>query len=327
MTTTKETYRLTAQIHIPAWLPMEPGCLPLPRQALPQDFSSGSLAVGIAQATPHATVLDVELVLELPFDEEYMQPKWQNPPAICFESTSSEPGLPADRTSLVRFAADTQLAQWVRPLIIRLAHETRAPAFLTAFDYTPYPLLIPTIHVKVKNYEFEIKPTTGKTVGVHPPGRVVTRTQLLDLISRKTHLHDYFGASSDISYYKIDLPATIVWLTTTLEVAAYHYLKAKVVAAIGKKGDKFSPVTYLATSHQTVAGGLSLKHTDVVAFIGCEELWGTRHEIVHNGRCQIRCFDHKQGTASLALVRPLKDQDVHDFRAAVVRAIAWMKSA
>lgn len=317
MTTTKERYRITAEVNIPAHLPVEEDSIPLPRQALPQDFLSGSFSVGIKQVGPKLTVFDVELVIELPFDEEYMQPKWQTTPGIHFETDSH----------LVGIAVDLQLGKLMRPLIVRLAHETRAPAFLSAFDYTPYPVLFPSIHVDVKHYSFDIKPTTGKTIGIHPPGRVLNNIQLLESFARETYVYDYFGAMSDMSYYKIDVFGSIVWLTTTLEVAAYHYLKAKLTSIIGSKADKFTPETHLGISYPTIASGVSLKQSDLVAYIGCEELWGTRHEIVHNGRIQVRCYDQNQGKANRNLTRPLENQDTHKFRAAVMNAITWMKSA
>lgn len=316
MTTTKEQYRITSDITIPAYLPIEAGSIPLSKQPLPQDFRGGSLSVGIKQIEPKLTVLDVEVVIELPFDEEYMQPKWQTTPSIRYDTGSH----------LVSIAVDLQLAQLVRPLVVRLANDTRAPAFLSAFDDTPYPLLFPNIHIDVKHYSFDIKPTTGKTIGIHPPVRWLSNTQTLEAFARDTLIYDYFGAMSDIRYYKLDHLGSIVWLTTTLEVAAYHHLKARLTSEIGKQADAFNPEKFLGTNYSTIANGVSLRSSDLVAYIGCEELWGTRHEIVHNGRIQIRSYDSVLGKASRTTNRPLTEQDIHAFRAAVMKAISWMKS-
>ena len=50
MTTTKEQYRITSDITIPAYLPIEAGSIPLSKQPLPQDFRG-------PQAKPHRMAL------------------------------------------------------------------------------------------------------------------------------------------------------------------------------------------------------------------------------------------------------------------------------
>jgi hypothetical protein len=89
----------------------------------------------------------------------------------------------------------------------------------------------------------------------------------------------------------------------------------------------FTPTKYLGTLYPSFRNGKSLLQESPDDFKACEELWGARHELLHNGRAQIREFDAATCKADRFKLRPLSSHELFKFRRSVMATIEWMKKA
>lgn len=135
---------------------------------------------------------------------------------------------------------------------------------------------------------------------------------------------------SGIEYSRIRFDTAVVLLATMLETESYK--AAKRILQIGDTED-FSPRKYFGDGgldKRGVVKGNYLGAKDPLyqsipdCYKSCHELWGARHEIVHNGQNMVREFNGGHGVDK-NMRREITGQDIWNFRQASLNAITWMK--
>jgi hypothetical protein len=280
---------------------------------IPTRFESS--LISLTKKSDNLLILSLTLQLQLPFDDQTLR-NLKSGDILWFESPDRPTGV--NLLQLIESA--------LAPSIARLSVGLRLPNLREAF-YEPYiPEVIKNVRVGVAGQTIDISPFAARAISTMPPSRSITRAEVLNLLTTEATNSDYIVALSDSSHHYCDLPVAIALLTTALEVSAYEYLGKH---HLGKKGDpeRFNPKAYLDSSVPTVASGMSFRSIDPKSYEACEELWGTRHEILHLGKFQVRTFDSATtGKSGPAKLRQFVGEDYEAFRVGVINAIGWMKS-
>jgi hypothetical protein len=116
----------------------------------------------------------------------------------------------------------------------------------------------------------------------------------------------------DYAAFQREAPITVVLWAAAIEQASYAARKK----ISGGDSENFSPHLYLKRN-----GLLNLTLTDD-DFIACCELWGCRHEMVHNGRALIRTATGDGRTSKDSKTRPFDwEEEARRFREALLRVI------
>lgn len=108
-------------------------------------------------------------------------------------------------------------------------------------------------------------------------------------------------------------------LTTAMEVGCYAAWRD---ANPGMDPPNFNPTDYLTLKGRPASrlvrnGQVFAEHSPQDALI-CDELWGTRHEVLHNGKQLVRASGSKTNTV------PYTDAHANAFRAAVMSLLSWL---
>lgn len=111
-------------------------------------------------------------------------------------------------------------------------------------------------------------------------------------------------------------------LTTAMEVGCYAAWRA---ANPGRKLPDFNPTDYLTLNGRKdkwparlFRGGKVFAEHSPQEALACDELWGTRHELLHNGKQLVRVSGSKTNTV------PYTDAHATAFRAAVMSLLSWL---
>jgi hypothetical protein len=129
--------------------------------------------------------------------------------------------------------------------------------------------------------------------------------------------HEAFVAAADARFLDSDLRGAVTNLTTAMEVAAYALERRESGT---ETTGHFAPRRYLAVARgtPTCIGGYIARVGSAPANLvdRLDSLWGTRHEIVHNGLLQVR--PHRPNEPVV------KREDYYAFRGALSEGLVWM---
>jgi hypothetical protein len=156
--------------------------------------------------------------------------------------------------------------------------------------------------------------------GPFRPPTPLTKDKVQQCLSNPLERYEEYCVLSDIEYPRLRQDMVVVMLVTMLETEAYN--TARKIKP-NKELKHFNVRLYLGDCNYLDAGSPFYKcHPQ--AYKDCRELWGSRHEIVHNGREVVRVYEdeHKDGKYDR---RNLTSQDIGKFRAASLAAIEWMR--
>jgi len=106
-----------------------------------------------------------------------------------------------------------------------------------------------------------------------------------------------------------------------LETEAYSCFRRKKGVFPTKN---YSPKTYLGET-TLLNTAIPFSDIDPEAYAHCHELWGTRHEMVHNGQFKVRKYNGAHGVNKEDL-RDFGGFDLRNFRAAALSAVRWLQS-
>jgi hypothetical protein len=276
------------------------------------------MTVAIISTAPRETRFNITWQVELAFDKQFVSDEWRRSETVPLFVPGND-GRPR------QLHLEIWLAQAVAPLITRLAFDTQAVYFFDAFQRANYVDLFPRIDVEVETHSFRLVPSANKAVDFAPPSRQLAANELTATMARATSNFEYYGVRAEGRWTAFDNQGAIIWMTTELEVAAYEFLGGRLGNA------NFEPKLYLGPGYANATGRPSFKDECAANasahYARCHELWGTRHEIIHNGRQQVRLYDAGKDAADRNNPRPLGPNDVQAFRETVAQTIRWMRTA
>jgi len=199
----------------------------------------------------------------------------------------------------------------------RLAAEAVNPVVRTRFEDDPWGSLKDltvtasgtTVAVKFNEpfYTMGSPPRPGSEA----PTKALPATRLRAALKEGPAVSTPFLFRGDLARETSEAMIAVALWTTAMEVTAYAGWKRKK----GGTPPDFKPVDYLQARNKH-----GLPSTDLPTFIACNELWGCRHEMIHNGRASIRTAD-AYGITSKKALRPFTWDDADRFRRAVAAAI------
>jgi len=310
MTLQTESYRIETKLTLKVEIAELTEHLPLEEISVSTSFDS--CVVSLRRPEKGTLTLDVALTLQLPFDEYTVE-------ELRFGIISWRPNSDGIDS---RGVLDL-VFQAVEPLVIRLSAGLRLPELYEAFLEPCIPKMIPTVDVTVAGQKVTCSPVAARSIRTIPPRKPFRKADITGLMSTPAAIGDYVVARSDRSYHHEDLPSAIAWLTTAMEVSAYNYLGEHHKGANGDP-KHFNPTLYLGTGITGFMSGKSFKDINYAAYVACEELWGTRNEILHFARLQIRTFVENAGKKDPKKLRRFTGEDYEAFRNAVSVCINWM---
>lgn len=130
--------------------------------------------------------------------------------------------------------------------------------------------------------------------------------------------HERFLLAADAAMLSSDLRKAISNLATCVEVAAYQRCIVKCPDHFGPskffRGDAKSPLVHWIGDHGRLPSS---------TFKSVDSLWGTRHEILHNGRLKRR----PRAKCAESELLSLGFNDYYEFRKAVVDTLDWLGHA
>jgi hypothetical protein len=273
----------------------------------------------VQRVTSEVTILEVKWLVDLPFDETTLEPH----PLPRLAPPFFLPSEVVTGTIGGMMRPHTAIAVALDPVVVRLAQEAFSPSFLRAFRRAQCHELVPRVTATVAGHtkEIESQPDVMKAFDLSPQPHPLSLSQLKRTLARRTLPHEYFGAMSDAYLAAMDAFSVVVWLATELETAAYHYLGQRHVKSDRRYKD-FNPKVYLGSGDP---GPGSLEGSDRATYERCHELWGTRHEVLHNGRLNVRPYDPQKKDTDKSKARDPRDGEIRTFREAVRQAIRWMQ--
>jgi hypothetical protein len=267
--------------------------------------------------------LEILWEVTLDYDDDHLEPDQcpKGPRALILPRAGG--GMPAILdASQVMYAA-------ARPLLVRIALASRCPEMIRLINETYVPKILPEVSIQVAGRSFSHQPTWFIGTGSIYPHKKLTASEMSQVVTRETHLYEYFGVGSDLRLGADDLYGAVALLTTELEMAAYSHVGSLIQKARGD-ADKpdFDPVLYLGDDFKKWVKKASFRELQPDRYKACVELWGARHEVVHNGQGKIRPFNPTTGRVDKKSTnkRDLTNAEFDHFREGVQEAIGWMRT-
>lgn len=152
------------------------------------------------------------------------------------------------------------------------------------------------------------------------PGERLTQAQVQLCLSSPLEDFEEYCIFSDMEYPRGRLDIAVVMLVTMLETEAYKTAK-RIAPAVDP--EDFNPRLYFGDKNYLKAG-VPLFQGNADCYRDCHELWGSRHEIVHNGQNKVRKFNGTHGVDKRNL-REISGREIKYFRQAALSAIDWMR--
>lgn len=311
----KRKYQFSCTVVIPEWFNVEPSDFTIQSVQTPCDNGEFFISLSLNEQQHLQIFVNGTIEIEI---EKYMLK--YSPHDVEFVAVKSYFG-----SSLGSYI---YWSLW--PILVRLSYVAGNPNLLHRYNWTPIEKLLGDIVVKPDGMEEFITRTNlslGRFLGlgflsmpIIPVGNVKR------VLERKTFDFENFAVLADERWCAFDDKSAIVWLATTLEVASYEFL--------GKnpkfKEIDFHPTHYLGNEFSKRTKSESFrcycKIKDLPYYKDCQELWGTRNEVVHNGRFMIREYDPEEDKTDKKKLRNGElSSTVWTFREVVYQAIEWLK--
>lgn len=322
MAPTLETYTATLHLLVDAQLPAEgalfarPVTLPCTKGTLTVTVSGGS--------TERSTLVEVRWVFDEYFQEASGQDNdeksWQLWERIGILDLPDQHGKVNFRKGL---AVGELLFRSCLPYLAALSLVSRAPYFWSRLRDSDLHDLHGDIWVEVAGHKIKLKPQSWSArADVRPVG--VSEAQAIALAGSPFPAYANFLITSDRRFFEGDVADAVVHLAQGVEVAAYAYVRTTITAVppnwTFNAPDMFGPPNLRLASIQALNQQPLARYSDLC------ELFGSRHEWIHEGRGKVRLFD--PGAQKVPRVSPtLRDltrQDYYAFRAAASEALTWM---
>lgn len=322
MAATLETYTATLNVLVDAQLPVDDDLFSRP---VPVPCKKGQMTVTISRGTSErSTLVEIRWVFEDYFQEssgqDFDEKSWELWERVGVIDLPDQDGNVCFTKGI---AVGEVLFRSCRPYLAALALVSRAPHFWSRLRDSDLHDLQGDISVDVAGHKVKLKPLSWSArPGVRPSGVSVARA--IDLAAAPFPAYANFLITADRRFYEGDIADAVVHLAQGVEVAAYAYLRA-TVPALPAKWDFHVPAMF---------GPLTLRHPEIQAmnpkplkrYPQICELFGSRHEWIHEGRRKVRLFDpitNKVPRHSPNL-RDLTRSDFYEFRAATSEALTWM---
>ena len=157
--------------------------------------------------------------------------------------------------------------------------------------------------------------------GPFRPATHLTKDKVQQCLSTQLENYEKYCVLSDIEYPRGRLDVVVILLVTMLETEAYEAAK-RILQVNDPKN--FNPALYLGDIKNYLKAVTPFSQCNPKLYGDCHELWGARHEVVHNGRNAVRQYDGKHDVIE-ANLRDLSGRDIKNFRVASLAAIEWMR--
>jgi len=283
----------------------------------------GSLRATLREgATPRTTEVEVQWEFDALFQEECdfegynSWEMWENSSIILF---------PNARGEVLReegMVLPEELFIAVKLFLAQLSVATRSPHFWSALRSSDLRDVRGTTSVTVAGRRIEMQPGAfHATLAVR--SAEILREAAAAIARRPFPQYMGFLLTADGRLNDGDYRNAVVHLAQAMEVAAYAY--ARRIDAEFKKNFRvslwFGVIGIRNGRHLTLSGDGRAFEQDTYEAL-CE-LFGTRHEWIHEGRSMVRLYDPVALDYGVAR-RELTYQDYYRFRSAVSKALEWM---
>jgi hypothetical protein len=211
--------------------------------------------------------------------------------------------------------------------LARLALVSRSPYFWSQLRSADLYELQGVVFIDVAGRAVELGPRAWRAgVAVRQGTLNIQTAASIAAISFPTYAG--FLLTADRRFLEGDVADAVVHLAQGLEVAVYSYVRTNVPALSKtwpfRASECFAPPN--DSKHQRKPEIQAVNPAILNSYSSVCELFGARHEWVHEGRRQVRPYDpiHYSYTADDTKFRQLTRDDYYIFRSAVSDALQWL---
>lgn len=282
----------------------------------------GELSVTISR-TPTGTGVKLLWVFEDWFSEDSGQ-SWEEKSWELWER-SGVLFLPDEKGS-VEFGGGLAVGELMfeacGAFLARLALASRSPYFWSRVRSADLHDLQGEVTIDVAGHHVRLRPQMWRVLPDVRPAPI-TSQRAIALARAPFPRYASFFLTADRRFLEGDFADAVVHLAQGVEVAAYAYVRTKIGGVAGEW--HFSPSEFFGPRALRRAEITAINPAPIVSYATLCELFGARHEWVHEGRRRVRLFDPAadrcpKGGASRELVRG----DYYTFRSAASQALVWM---
>lgn len=283
----------------------------------------GELSITISK-TPTGTGLKVLWVFEHWFSEDSDQ-SWEEKSWELWERAGAL-FLPDEKGTVdFRFgglAVRELMFDACGPFLARLALASRSPYFWSRVRSADLHDLQGEVTVDVDGHHVKLRPQTWRMLPDVRPAPVACQRARALARAPFPHYASFF-LTADRRFLEGDFADAVVHLAQGVEVAAYAYVRLRIGGATGEW--HFTPSEFFGPPPLRRAEIAAINPAPIPSYATLCELFGARHEWVHEGRRRVRLFDAAAGRCpkdggSRELVR----NDYYLFRSAASQALVWM---
>lgn len=301
-----------------------------PVDVQPPDEIGGCLAISLSPEESRSTRVDIRWECNGPDPGEMSAEELE---AFEFYRERGILYLPTARIDPPRLKAiDGQYLRWaVNDYLLLMSLQSGHPNFYLQVSRCRLDRNDAKMEARVGGLTFELLEHSIFMEGLSSEGRGVLpvgtppfdRARLAQIAGLRCAGYHGLLFTADRRFSEYATPDAVVHLAQALEVAVYRVVRG--TRSIPENW-QFHP-NKVFSSQPDVALNPPIPF-DAAAFVAICELWGARHEWVHNGRARVRQVYLSQGRATIdrdeTKAVDLVAADYIKFRSAVFKALAWM---